>query len=332
MSKHIVLKGFGSIDNLVLEERKKEPIEKGEVRIKVMASALNRDQFKYIISGEYGQSDISYSESLIGYEGAGIVTEVGEGVDKSWIGKEVIPIGAFNVKKYGTLGEEAIVPAERLIEKPKNISFINGTAIWVPFITAYGLISSGNIKKGDTVLITAANSVVGMAAIEIAEKVGAIPIGTVRSEKNREKLRKLGIKNIIISGEKNFKEEIFKLTDGRGVDIVFDSVGGEFLMTASSIAAYGGTIVEYGVMGGLDADFPVADVIGKNLTIKGFTMDSIFRNEKIFEESKKFILDGFEKGEFNARVASVFKLKDYKAAYEELRNSGEIGRIVIEME
>ena len=61
-------------------------------------------------------------------------------------------------------------------------------------------------------------------------------------------------------------------------------------------------------------------------------MDSIFRNEKIFEESKKFILDGFEKGEFNARVASVFKLKDYKAAYEELRNSGEIGRIVIEME
>ena len=181
-----------------------------------MASALNRDQFKYITSGEYGQSDIDYSESLMGYEGAGIVTEVGEGVDKSWIGKEVIPIGAFNVKKYGTLGEEAIVPAERLIEKPKNISFINGTAIWVPFITAYGLISSGNIKKGDTVLITAANSVVGMAAIEIAEKVGAIPIGTVRSEKNREKLRKLGIKNIIISGEKNFKEEIFKLTDGKG--------------------------------------------------------------------------------------------------------------------
>ena len=332
MIKRLLLKEFESVDNIILEEVNLDKPLKGEVKIKVKASALNRDQLPYISGFSHCENRDGANESLLGYESAGIVIEVGENVDKSWIGKEVAPIGAFDVKKYGTIGEEAIVPADRLIEKPKNISYIDATAIWVPFITAYGIISKGKLKKGETVLISAANSVVGLAAYDIAKSIGATPILTVRSERAAEDLIKLGYKDITISSADNFKDEIMKLTNNQGVGLVFDPIGGEFLSFISTFSKIDGRIVEYGILGGIDTKFPVVDVISKGLTISGYTMGEILRDKEKLKEVTKFILENFENGNFNARVSKVFKLEDYKKAFNELQNGKEIGRIVLDIQ
>lgn len=251
-------------------------------------------------------------------------------MDKNWIGKEVIPVGAFDVKRYGTLGEEAVVPANILIEKPKNLSFVESTAIWVPFITAYGAIN-GNFKKGDTVLITAASSVVALAAVDIIKKEGGIPIGITRSESKIKELNDLGIEKVAVSSSPNFIEDVLRLTDEKGVDIVFDSIGGNFLETAAKVCAKGGETIEYGVLGGLEAKFPVVEVIGKGLTVRGYTMGEVLRNKEKFDKVTKYILDGLKNEQFKPRIAKIFELDDYKKAFDELVNGQEIGRIVVKM-
>ena len=152
-----------------------EPIPepgKGEVRLNVKAIGLNRAEVMFR-RGQYLESP--GLPSKLGYEAAGVVAAVGPDVDKSWLGKKASTVPAFLMTNYGVYGEVAIVPASALAVYPENLSPEEGTSIWMQYLTAYGaLITYGQIKKGDFVIITAASSSVGIAAIEMVKAEGAI--------------------------------------------------------------------------------------------------------------------------------------------------------------
>src|SRR5271166_2918202 len=148
----------------------------------------------------------------IGYEAAGVVEEVGPDVDKNWVGKRVATIPAFSMNDYAMLGEEVIAPAAALGEYPAKLSPVEGAAVWMQYLTAYGaLIAIAHLPKGDFVVISAASSSVGIAATEIAKAEGAISIATTRKSYKKAELLSLGADHVIATEE----EDIVALVPAR---------------------------------------------------------------------------------------------------------------------
>jgi NADPH:quinone reductase-like Zn-dependent oxidoreductase len=190
MPKIVRFHETGGPDVLKFEDLPSKEPGKGEVRIKVQAIGLNRAESMFF-HGRYLEEP--QLPARIGYEAAGVVEATGPGVDKSWLGKQVSTIPAFSMNAYGVLGEEAIAPVFALGEYPAKLTPAEGSAIWMQYLTAYGaLIEFGRLQKNDFVLITAASSSVGIAAIEIAKAKGAITIATTRTSSKRKELTSWG--------------------------------------------------------------------------------------------------------------------------------------------
>ena len=201
MPKIVRFHSIGGPENLKLEDAPSREPGEGEVKLRVQAVGLNRAEV-LVYAGIYcGTPELP---SRIGYEAAGIVEAVGPGVDASWVGKKAATIPGFSMSKYGVLGEEAIVPADSLGEYPAKLSPVEASAIWMQYLTAYGaLITFGGMKQGDFVLITAASSSVGLAAIEIANVEGAISDRRHPKINKRDQLLSLGAAHVIVTEEED---------------------------------------------------------------------------------------------------------------------------------
>ena len=186
----------------------------GEVRLKVQAIGLNRAESMFY-HGHY-----VYQPQLpagLGYEAAGTVDAVGANVDKSWIGKQVSTIPAFSLNEYSMVGETALAPVTAIAEYPANLTPAEGAAIWMQYVTAYGaLIAIAKVTKGDFVVIPAASSSVGLAAIEIVKAEGGIAIATTRKSSKKEELTRLGADHVIATDEEDFVARVAEITGGRG--------------------------------------------------------------------------------------------------------------------
>jgi NADPH:quinone reductase-like Zn-dependent oxidoreductase len=140
----------------------------------------------------------------LGYEAAGMEA-VGPDVDKGWVGKRVSVVPAFSLNEYGMVGEEVIAPVAALGEYPAKLSAVEGAAIWMQYLTAYGaLVDIAHVTKGDFVVIPAASSSVGIAAIEIIKVEGGIPIATTRKSGKKAELAALGAAHMIATEEDRY--------------------------------------------------------------------------------------------------------------------------------
>jgi len=183
MPKIVRFHQVGGPEVLKLEELPAPKPQKDEVLIKVDAIGLNRAEAIFR-SGQYlEQPELP---SGLGYEASGTVEQVGPGVTGLEPGDRVSSIPSFSMRTYGTYGEVALLPVHAVAKYPENLSPVEGASIWMQYMTAYGLIEFGKMQQGNYVLITAAASSVGLAAIQLANAVGAIPIATTRN-KGKEK-------------------------------------------------------------------------------------------------------------------------------------------------
>ncbi len=238
MPKIIRFHSIGGPENLKLEDVPSRAPGEGEVKLRVQAVGLNRAEDLYM-RGFY--MEIPELPSRIGYEAAGVVEAVGPGVDSSWVGKPVATIPGFSMSKNGVLGEEAIVPAAWLGEYPAKLSPVEAAAIWMQYLTAYGaLVTFGGLKRGDFVLIPAASSSVGLAAIQIVNAEGAIPIAATRKSDKRAQLLALGAAHVVVTEEEDLVARVNDITGGNGARLIFDPVGGPGLRkTAGSFGLPG---------------------------------------------------------------------------------------------
>ncbi len=194
----------------------------GEVQIRVQAIGLNRAEImyrngQYVIEPEF--------PARLGYEAAGVVQAVGENVE-AFTGDLVSVIPSFMFNEYGMYGELVNAPVHAVVKHPENLSFEEAAASWMMYVTAYGaLVEYGNLQAGQNVVIRAASSSVGLAAIQIANMLGAKPIALTELPK-RDMLLKAGAATVIASAEQDMVAEINHATDGMGAHIVFDPVGG----------------------------------------------------------------------------------------------------------
>ena len=298
----------------------------GEVKLRVEAVGLNRAESMYYHGRYLEQVELP---SRIGYEVAGVVEAVGAGVDPAWIGKKTATVPGYSMNRYGGLGEEAIVPLEVLGEYPATLSPVQGAAIWMQYLTAYGaLVTVGGVKPGDFVSIPAASSSVGLAAIQIVKAEGATAIAATRTSAKRAELLALGADRVVATGEEDYVARVGEITGGKGVRLTFDPVGGPFIEKLAA-AAPGGIIFQYGVLSPDPTPFPLLLALGNSLSIRGYYLGEVTRNPAVFETAKKYVFDRLADGRFVPKIAKTFPLAQTVDAYRYLESNRQVGKIVI---
>jgi NADPH:quinone reductase-like Zn-dependent oxidoreductase len=268
--------------------------------------------------------------SRIGYEAAGTVEAVGPGVDQRWLGKQVSTVPGFSQNKYGVLGEEAIVPAASVAEYPGKLSPIEGAAIWMQYLTAYGaLVMRSAVGPGDFVLISAGSSSVGVAAIQIAKTEGATAIATTRTLEKKAALLSLGADHVIVTDVEDLAQRVEEITGGKGSRVIFDPVGGPFVEKLADAAAPGGIIFEYGALSMQPTPFPTMPMLAKSLSLRGYTLSEVKSEPETFRKAKQYVLDRLEDGRFVPKIAKVFSLSQTLEAYRFMQSNKQVGKIVI---
>jgi NADPH:quinone reductase-like Zn-dependent oxidoreductase len=327
MPKIVRFHELGGPEVLKIEDLPSKEPGKGEVRLKVQAIGLNRAESMFF-HGQYLETP--QLPARIGYEAAGVVEAVGPDVDKSWLGKKVSTIPAFSMNAYGVAGEEAIAPVAALGEYPPSLSPVEAAAIWMQYLTAYGaLIEFGHLTKGDFVLITAASSSVGLAAIEIAKAEGAIAIATTRTSEKKKEILALGADHVIATDEEDLVARVNEITGGKGARIIFDPISGPLLEKLAGAAAPHGIIFQYGALSTEPAPFPLFAVLGKNLTIRGYILMEITNVPDKLAVATKYVYDRVQDGRFRPKIAKTFSFAQTVDAYKYLESNAQVGKIVI---
>lgn len=327
MPRQVVFHETGDADVLQIEDQPLIEPGEGEVRIKVDAIGLNRAEVMFR-RGQYLEQP--QFPSRLGYEASGTVDALGRGVEGFSIGDRVSTIPAFSMVQYGVYGESAIVPAHAVAAYPDNLSAAEGTSIWMQYMTAYGaLVDYGQLKEGDAVLIPAASSSVGLAAIQISKAAKATAIATTRGAGKKQALLDAGADHVIVTDEEDLPARVTEITAGHGADIVFDPVAGPTLTALAQATARGGLIFVYGALAPAPTPYPLMEALGKGLKIQGYTLFEITSDPARMARAKQFVYDGLAQGDLKPIVARTFALDEIVAAHQYMESNQQIGKIVV---
>jgi NADPH:quinone reductase-like Zn-dependent oxidoreductase len=240
------------------------------------------------------------------------------------------PSLTFSIGNYGVYGESAIVPAYSVAGYPDNLSATEGAAIWMQYMTAFGaLVEYGQLKKEDTVLITAASSSVGLAAMQIVKSIGAMAVATTRGDGKKTFLLEAGADHVIVTDKEDVAATIKAITDGKGATIIFDPVAGPFLEKLAGAAADRAVIFQYGALSPAPTPFPLFEAIGKGLTVRGYTLFEIVKDPEKMARGKKFAYDGLASGALKPIIARTFPLEEIVQAHRFMESNQQIGKIVV---
>lgn len=332
MVKIIRFHEVGNADVLKIEDLPNAEPKEGEIRLQVKAIGLNRAE---VIFREGAYLEQPNFPSRIGYEASGIVDAVGAGVEGIKIGDKVstIPSPFAKMSEYGVYGESAIVPAQVVTPFPDNLSFEQGTAIWMQYLTAYGaLVYHGQMKRGDYVIITAASSSVGYSAIQLAKAVGAVAIATTRTSKKKQKLLDAGADYVIATQEEDLVSRVKDITSGHGADLIFDPIAGSFVETLAQAAAIGATIFVYGALS-MEIEttpFPLMTALSKGLKVQAYTLFEITGHPERLEQGKRYVYDGLSSGLLKPIIEpQVFSLENIVEAHRYMESNQQNGKIIV---
>ena len=320
---------IGGPEVLCLDQVPERDPGPGEVRIRVEAIGLNRAEVM-LREGVYHEQPIF--PSRIGYEAAGVVDAVGEGVRAPKEGERVatVPSFALSQTQQGVYGESAVVPAEVAVPYPANLSSIQGAAIWMQYLTAYGaLVHYGGLGSDDVALITAASSSVGIAAIQIAKERGATTIATTRHSSKRAALLDIGADHVVATEEENLPERVMEITDGGGARVAFDPVAGPMLTSLAAAAATHGTIFEYGALHTAETDYPLMPMLAKSLIIVGYQVLDYVLDPARFGAAQDYIFARLDSGALTPVIDRIFPLDQIVAAHQRMESNTQCGKIVV---
>jgi NADPH:quinone reductase-like Zn-dependent oxidoreductase len=328
VTKKVIFNETGGPDVLKVEDVEVGGPGKGELRIRVDAIGLNRAEAMYR-AGQYFYQP-SFPSAGLGYEAAGTVDAVGDGVDGFTPGDPVSTIPAFLMNEYGTYGQQVTVPAAAVVRRADGIDAVTGAAVWMAYTTAYGmLVEIGKIRPGDTVVITAASSSVGLAAIQIANHLGAIPIATTRTNNKKEQLLGAGAAHVITTDEQDIVEEVNALTSGHGATLAVDAVGGESVHKVVTAVAPGGTLVLYGWLDPVPIPLPVAaDLRARHIHWYSFFELTVDQPQQL-RRAEHFINAGLRSGSLAPVIDRTFDLDDVVEAHRYLESNAQVGKVIL---
>ena len=263
---------------------------------------------------------------VLGVEGAGIVDRLGQGVDSFRIGDRVAWVGVS-----GAYAEYAAVPAGKLVKLPEAVGFREAAAAMLQGMTAHYLaVETYPIKKGDAVLVHAAAGGVGQLLVQLAKRRGARVLATVSTEKKAELARKAGADEVILYSEKDFESGVKNLTDGQGVNVVYDSVGQATFLKSLECLSLRGFLVSFGQSSGKIPDFDPA-ILGRNGSLY-LTRPSLFHyiaDRESLERRASEVLGWVSKGELRLHIGDTLRLSDAPDAHRRLEARKTTGKVLL---
>lgn len=312
----------GILDSLILRETERPQPEPGEVCIEVRAAGLN---FMDVLSALGALPSHPNGIGPLGTECAGVVVAVGAEVTRFAPGDEVLALVYNGFVRY------VCTDARNVIPKPAHLSFNEGATIPLPFLTAhYALRHMGRLSSEDRVLIHAASGGVGLAAVQIAQSVGAHIFATAGSPEKRQFLHDLGIQHVFDSRTLDFADEIMALTNSEGVDVVLNSLAGEFLQKSITVLGRHGRFLEIG-----KKDIYQDSQIGllpfrRNLSFYAVDMDPIFKERRDFTQSLfQEVMDCFAQGIYQPLPMQLFPPTEIAQAFQHMARARHIGKIIV---
>ncbi len=338
--KAIVLHNKGDANQLRLEETEIPKIYNDEVLVKLKAASVNHLD----VWVRMGNFSVNYP-IIPGSEGAGDIAEIGESVQGFKKGDKVVVLPSItcmqceyclagndnlckNAKMLGITvngcyAEYVKVPQRNLLLMNDALSYEEAASVPVAFGTAYRvLMSLAKIKPGETVLIQAAGSGVGTAAIQIAKLAGAKVIAAAGNDEKLDKAKELGADLLVnYYRNQNFDEEIKYLTNGKGVDAVIEQVGGDILLKSLNCLKRGGRIVVLGATAGNKVEIDVQHFYRNNLTMLG--------TSGMTQEEIRNVFGHVKKGKLKPVIDRVFSLKDASLAHKYMEERKNFGKIVL---
>jgi NADPH:quinone reductase-like Zn-dependent oxidoreductase len=338
----VVLTGHGGPEVLRVEERPDPAVGPGDVRIDVRAAGIN---FADTMARVGLYPDAPKPPCVLGYEIAGEVESVGEGVTDYKVGDRVVA-----GTRFGGQASLVTVPAGQVLRLPERLSFEQGAAIPVNYSTAYcGLVVMGGVKEGERTLIHAAAGGVGTAAVQIARMRGAEVFGTASAQKH-EAVRALGATHMIDYRSEDFEEEVKRITGGAGVDVVFDAQGPRSFRKSYRALRPGGRLIMYGLaeastgegrsiprlIGSL-ARMPLAtmpwwkslQVMNENKGVFGLNMLAWWDTEGDIDRITGPLVEEIEAGELEPVVAEAFPFDRAGDAHTFIAERRNIGKVVL---
>jgi len=307
----------GVLDNLTLRPATRQAPGPGEVEIRVHATGLN---FRDVLSalGMYPGD-----AGPLGQEAAGRVVAVGADVDGLRVGDEVIAIAP------GSFGSYVTVNAALAIRKPHGLSLAEAATIPIAFSTAYyALHHLAQLRAGERVLIHAAAGGVGLAAVALAQRVGAEVFGTAGSPEKREYLRSLGVQHVMDSRSLAFADEVMALTAGQGVDVVLNSLADEFIPRSLAVLKEGGRFLEIGKRGIWTAD-QVAQ-LGRHVAYHPIYLGEVCqRDPALIQAILRALVSELEAGTLRPLPYQTFPLEAVVDAFRQMAQARHIGKLVI---
>ena len=327
--KAVVITRFGGPEVLELRDLPAPEPARGEVRVRVRATAVNRADLLQR-QGSY-PAPPDAPPDIPGLEFAGEVDAVGETVADLAVGDRV-----FGLCGGGAYAEAIAVPARTAVKLPEGMSFEDGAAVAEAFITAWdALVTQAHLSAGETVLVQAAGSGVGTAAIQIVRAVGARALGTSRTARKLEQARALGLDEGVVlgAGGGGFADAVLRATGGRGVDVVLELVGGAYLAEDLLCVAPRGRIVLVGVMGGARAELDLRLLLHKRIQLTGTVLRARPLEEKIaaVQQLGRHLVPLFARGALRPIVDRVLPLAEAAAAHAYVASNVGFGKVVLEV-
>jgi NADPH:quinone reductase-like Zn-dependent oxidoreductase len=301
----------------------------GEVVLKVEAIGLNRAEAAFRAGQYLEQPEFP---ARLGYEASGIVTAVGPDVTRCAVGDAVCVLPGLPMSRYGVYGDWALITVEALIQRPSGMSAVEGASVWMAYLTAYGAIADrAAIGVGDPVVITAASSSVGIAAIQICKALGAVPIALTRSVDKADALREQGADHVVVGSAETAVDAVMQATGGHGARLVFDPVAGPGVQALAQMLAPGGLILLYGNLSGQAAEtpFPFFTAVGKGLGVHGYLVFELIHDVDRRNKAVRFITQGLAQGQLKPVIAKAFSLDEIVEAHRYLESNQQIGKIVV---
>lgn len=298
-----------------------------EVSIRVKALGLNRAE---VLLRTDRYIETPRLPSGLGLEATGIVEAVGSNVRDFAEGDAVSVLPPTSMQEQPTHAEHLVVPQARLVKNPPGQGWSDAAATWMQYLTAYGaLVQVAALRAGDFVVITAASSSVGLAAIQIARRVGAVPIAVTRGSAKRDALLQAGAAEVIASDEEDLRARLLEITGKVGARVVFDPVGGPIFEPLIAAMAEGGILIEYGGLSPEPTPFPLFEVLSRSLVLRGYRVYEVLEDPERLQAAKAFIVDGLADGSLRPVIARRFAFEEIVEAYRYLESNQQFGKVVV---
>lgn len=332
--KAVVLTGAGGTDMLKLK-KVPDPVIKDpkEVLVRLHAAGINPVDYKLRKAGGFYPDRLPL---ILGCDGAGVVENVGEGVTKFKAGDEVFFFnGGMGGDDQGNYAEHTVIHQDYLATKPSSLSMIEAASVPLVWLTAWeALFDRYTLKQGDTILIHAGAGGVGYIAIQIAKHAGATVFTTISNLEKAEFCRSIGADHCINYKEDNFIEKVLYLTGGKGVDVVFDVVGGQVFADSFSATKIYGHVVTLDEINFSKNDAKVAKLQNLSLSYElmltpmHFKMHDVRVRQTSMLENAAHLIDA---GLIKVVVNNVFSLAEIALAHQIVESGHSIGKTVVKI-